>query len=118
MAKDDAQKRFQKSFKSYMKSGGDQGGSRIFAGFSALDGPRGGGRGKKPKPEDPPSPPSPPPASPPPPPPPAPAPTQYQNKDWTKVVGHYFPESPGMKAGGLVRGGGAAMKGRGRGRIV
>jgi hypothetical protein len=49
---------------------------------------------------------------------PQPAPQPYMNKDWSKVVSHYFPETEGMKAGGLVRGGGCAVKGSGRGKIV
>lgn len=76
---------------------------------------------KKPEIEDPPLPPSddtdtptsPPPASPP----PAtsgPVPTQ-----WPEIVDYFFPNGgTGYKDGGLVRGGGAATKGRGRGRIV
>lgn len=45
-------------------------------------------------------------------------PKPYMNKDWSKVVSHYFPETEGMKAGGMVRGCGAAAKGGGRGKIV
>jgi len=47
-----------------------------------------------------------------------PAPQPYMNKDWSRVVSHYFPETEGMKDGGLVRGGGCAVKGSGRGKIV
>lgn len=43
--------------------------------------------------------------------------TPYMNADWSKVVSHYFPQT-GMKDGGLVRGGGAAVRGRGRGKMV
>jgi len=49
---------------------------------------------------------------------PQPAPQPYMNKDWSKVVSHYFPETERMKDGGLVRGGGCAVKGSGRGKIV
>lgn len=45
-------------------------------------------------------------------------PKPYMNKDWSKVVSHYFPETEGMNAGGLVRGCGVAAKGGGRGKIV
>lgn len=98
----------------HLKNAG-AGGGKAKAGKGAFGKKR---PGKKPEIEDPPLPPtdgsgntpSPPPA-----PPPAPL---YMNADWSKVVGHYFPESSGMKDGGLVRGGGAATKGRGRGRMV
>lgn len=40
-------------------------------------------------------------------------------KRWPEIVDHFFPRGgTGYKEGGLVRGGGAAVKGRGRGRIV
>ena len=41
----------------------------------------------------------------------------YLNKSWPKVVQHYFPENS-FKEGGLVRGGGQAQRGRGRGKMV
>jgi len=40
-------------------------------------------------------------------------------KDWAGIVNHFFPSGGNVyKAGGLVRGGGCAAKGRGRGKIV
>lgn len=36
---------------------------------------------------------------------------------WEDIVGFHFPK-PGMAEGGLVRGGGKAIKGRGRGKMV
>ena len=40
-------------------------------------------------------------------------------KTWPAIVDHFFPNGgTGYKDGGLVRGGGRAQKGRGRGKIV
>ena len=42
------------------------------------------------------------------------------SNNWPDIVAHYFPKGAGTqyKDGGLVRGGGCAAKGRGRGKIV
>lgn len=41
-----------------------------------------------------------------------------KSNNWSDIVGHYFPRgADNYKAGGLVRGGGVASKGRGRGRM-
>jgi hypothetical protein len=40
-------------------------------------------------------------------------------KDWAGIVNHFFPNGGNVyKGGGLVRGGGCATKGRGRGKFV
>lgn len=40
-------------------------------------------------------------------------------KQWSAIVDHFFPNGGNVyKAGGLVRGGGCAAKGRGRGKII
>lgn len=49
--------------------------------------------------------------------PPPPPVDRLPSENWEETVKFYFPSS-GMKAGGLVRGAGKAVKGRGRGRIV
>ena len=43
-----------------------------------------------------------------------------KSNNWPDIVAHYFPKGAGTQynAGGLVRGGGCAAKGRGRGKIV
>lgn len=49
----------------------------------------------------------------------SPPPTAPVPKEWSAIVNHYFPNGgTGYKAGGLVRGCGAATKGGGRGKIV
>jgi hypothetical protein len=42
------------------------------------------------------------------------------SNNWPDIVAHYFPKGAGTQynEGGLVRGGGCAAKGRGRGKIV
>lgn len=42
-----------------------------------------------------------------------------KSNSWPDIVGFYFPEGAGnyYKDGGLVRGGGKALRGRGRGRM-
>ena len=51
---------------------------------------------------------------------PTPTPTKGPvPKDWAGIVNHFFPNGGNVyKDGGLVRGGGCAAKGRGRGKIV
>jgi hypothetical protein len=43
-----------------------------------------------------------------------------KSNNWPDIVAHYFPKGAGTQynAGGLVRGGGCAAKGRGRGKVV
>lgn len=123
---DDAKKRLKESFKGYIKSTFGGGGSGSYwNGLTALDAAMKGGKGggKKPQIEDPPLPPtdgngdgsgdgsgggttS--------------TLTKPKSNNWPDIVSFYFPEGARTqyKAGGLVRGGGAATKGRGRGRIV
>lgn len=38
------------------------------------------------------------------------------SNNWEDIVGHYFPKKT-MKDGGLVRGGGVAQRGKGRGKM-
>lgn len=45
-------------------------------------------------------------------------PQPVQPEDWEDIVGFYFPKKSGMADGGLVRGGGQAQRGRGRGKMV
>jgi hypothetical protein len=49
-----------------------------------------------------------------------PASLRPASNNWPDIVKFYFPKGAGTqyKEGGLVRGGGAAQRGRGRGRIV
>jgi hypothetical protein len=49
-----------------------------------------------------------------------PAGSRPASNNWPDIVAHYFPKGAGTQynEGGLVRGGGCAAKGRGRGRIV
>lgn len=43
-------------------------------------------------------------------------PTKPTSNNWEDIVGHYFPKKT-MKDGGLVRGGGVAQRGKGRGKM-
>lgn len=43
-------------------------------------------------------------------------PTKPTSSNWEDIVGHYFPKKT-MKDGGLVRGGGVAQRGKGRGKM-
>jgi hypothetical protein len=54
------------------------------------------------------------------PPPVKPEPTRPKSNSWPDIVANYFPKGAGTqyKDGGLVRGGGKAVKGRGRGKFV
>lgn len=105
--------RLQSALDTWMKDGG-QG---VFAPWSAVDGNKygggGGGGNDKPDKEDP-LPPSPPP------PPEDPASLRPASNNWPDIVKFYFPKGAGTqyKDGGLVRGGGKAQRGSGRGRIV
>ncbi len=47
-------------------------------------------------------------------------PSKPKSNSWPDIVAHYFPRGAGdyYNEGGLVRGGGKAQKGKGRGRIV
>lgn len=47
---------------------------------------------------------------------PPPTPTKPTSNNWEDIVGHYFPKKT-MKDGGLVRGGGVAQRGKGRGKM-
>lgn len=115
--KSDTAKRFQSALELWSKSGG----KGIFAPWAAIDGIKlgggggggGGGGNDEPDKEDP-LPPSPPP------PPPDPASLRPASNNWPDIVKFYFPKGAGTqyKDGGLVRGGGAAQRGKGRGRIV
>ena len=54
------------------------------------------------------------------PPPVTPEATRPKSNSWPDIVANYFPKGAGTqyKDGGLVRGGGRAVKGRGRGKFV
>ena len=108
--------RLQSALDTWMKDGG-QG---VFAPWSAVDGNKyggkggGGGGGKdEPDKENPPLPPVEPPTE-------DPASLRPASNNWPDIVKFYFPKGAGnqYKEGGLVRGGGKAQRGSGRGRIV
>ena len=114
----ETKKRLEASLKSWL----DSGSKGIFAPWSAIDGKKigggGGGGGKgdgngdgntdDPEKEDPPLPPL------------DPTSGRPASNNWPDIVKFYFPKGAGTqyKDGGLVRGGGCAAKGRGRGKIV
>lgn len=108
-------KRLNSSLDAWLKSGG----KGVFAPWSAVDGKKlGGGKGDggkddEPDKEDPPLPPVDPPA-------PDSLSGRPASNNWPDIVKFYFPKGAGTqyKEGGLVRGGGAAQRGKGRGRIV
>lgn len=100
--------RIQSAFEQWRK-GGSKGifasfGDEKIGGFGAGDG---GGEGDEPDKENPPLPPVDPEVN----------PDGSRRDVWEDTVGFYFPKV-GMKEGGLVRGGGKAQRGRGRGRMV
>lgn len=104
--------RFQAGFERWIKDGA----KGVFAGFGdPLPGSKGFGKGgNKPDKEDPPLP-------------PVdddtdvdPSMGRPKSNSWPDIVAFNFPKGAGKyyKDGGLVRGGGKAVKGRGRGKIV
>ena len=114
--RDDFKKQFELGARTWKKNGG-QG---AYVPYSLIFGLM-GSRGKKkdePKIEDPPLPPSdggsggsdgt------------TPTDSRPKSNSWPDIVAHYFPKGAGTQynEGGLVRGGGCAAKGRGRGKIV
>ena len=114
--RDDFKKQFELGARTWKKNGG-QG---AYVPYSLMFGLM-GSRGKKkdePKIEDPPLPPSdggsggsggt------------TPTDSRPKSNSWPDIVAHYFPKGAGTQynEGGLVRGGGCAAKGRGRGKIV
>lgn len=103
-------KRFNSALNAWLKSGG----KGVFAPWSAVDGKKlGGGNDDEPDKKDPPLPPVDPPA-------PDPLSGRPASNNWPDIVKFYFPKGAGTqyKEGGLVRGGGKAVKGRGRGKFV
>lgn len=123
MAKPTTKERFQSAFEAWGKSG-KQG---IFAPWAAIDGvklPGGQSPGpgaNKPKPKPKPKPPKP--EDPLPPTDdedPKPEAVKPKSNSWVDIVAANFPSGAGKyyRDGGLVRGGGKAVKGRGRGKMV
>lgn len=97
--------KIQSAFEQWRK-GGSKG---IFASFGddGIGGVVGGGKDDEPDKENPPPPPVDPGTN----------PDGSRRDVWEDTVGFYFPKV-GMKDGGLVRGGGKAQRGRGRGKMV
>lgn len=113
-------KEFQKQFELGARAWKRNGGQGAYVPYSLMFGMLGAGKKKKdePKIEDPPLPPTDggsggagdtPTTD-----------SRPKSNSWPDIVAHYFPKGAGTqyKDGGLVRGGGCASKGRGRGKIV